>query len=76
MVGPFPRSSLVFLGVDLNPLLGAPIENIDGVESLFVGSSSSEDDDLVVQGIVVHGAVGAVGGLVAGGLDFLPLEGG
>ena len=72
MVGSFPRSSLVFFGGDFSPYFGFPVENADGIESLFAGSSSSEDDDLVGGGIIVDGAVGAMGGSLSGGVDFGP----
>ncbi len=75
MVSPFPRGRLIFFGVDFDPVLGVPIEDVDGVEALLVGPSSSEDDDLIVLGIVVHGAVGSLGGLVSSCLDLLPLHG-
>lgn len=75
MVGPFPGRCLVFFRVDLDPLLGAPIKHVDGVEPLFVGPSASEDDDLVADGVVVHGAVGAMRGSISRGLNLLPLHG-
>lgn len=74
MIGPFPRRCLVFFGVDLDPLLGAPIKHIDGVEPLFVGSSSPEDDDLIADGVIVHGAIRAMRGSIASGLNLLPLH--
>ena len=77
MVGPFPGCGLVLLGGDLSPDFGLPIEDTDGVESLFVGSSSSEDYHLIMCRVVVESAVGAMCGFLAGGVDFLPgLEGG
>jgi len=75
MVGAFPGCRLILFGIDLDPLLGGPVEDVDGIKSLFVGSSSSEYYDLVAMRVVVHGAVGAVGGFVAGGLHFFPAEG-
>ncbi len=75
MIGAFPGSGLVLLGVDLDPLLSLPVEDVDRVEALFVGSSSSEDHDLVTMRVIVHGAVGAVRRFFASGLDFFPFKG-
>lgn len=74
MIGPFPGRCFVFFRVDLDPLLGAPIKHVDGVKSLFVGSSSPEDDDLIADGIIVHGAIRAMRGSIASGLNLLPLH--
>ena len=54
------------------PYFSFPIEDADGVESLFVGSSPSEDDDFVGCCVVVHGAIGSMRGLLSGGDDFFP----
>ena len=75
MIGSFPWCCLVFFRVDLDPILGVPIKHIDGVESLFVGSSSSEDDDLVADRIIIHRAIRAMGGSISGGLNLLPFHG-
>lgn len=61
---------------DFDPLFGHPIENVDCIESLFVGTASAENDYTIILRVVAHGAVGALGGDVAGGLDFTPLHSG
>lgn len=72
MVSPFPRRTLVFLWDDFSPLLGCPVEDGDGVESLFIGSSSSKDDDLIGLGVVVNSAVGTMRGFLAMSDDLCP----
>lgn len=57
MVGAFPGRGLVFFWDDLSPDFGFPVEDADCIETLFVGASSSEDDDLVGRWVVVDGAV-------------------
>jgi hypothetical protein len=74
MISSFPRSRLILLGIDLYPFFGIPVENIDGIEALFVGSSSSEDDNLIVLRIIVHGAIRALGWFISSGMNFLPLH--
>jgi hypothetical protein len=54
MVGSFPWGNFILLGSDFDPLQSSPVENTDGVKTLFIGSSASENDDLVVLFIVVH----------------------
>jgi hypothetical protein len=57
MVSSLPRSSLVLFGSDFSPHFGVPVENTDRIEALFVGSSSSEDYNLVRSGVVVDCAI-------------------
>lgn len=61
MIGPFPGSKLIFyvnigntFGIDFYPLLGNPVQNIDGVKALFIWASPSEHHDPIVLGIVAH----------------------
>lgn len=75
MIGSGPRSRLIALGIDLDPLLGLPVEDVDGVKPLLVGPTSSEKDEPVVVLIVVHGAVRTMRGDVSGCGDFVPLHG-
>ena len=75
MVGSCPECRFVGFRANLNPFFGLPIEKADGIEPLLVGPSPSEEDQLIVVFVVVHGAIGAVGGDVAGGGDFVPLHG-
>jgi hypothetical protein len=72
VVGSLPRSRFIFFWGYFYPFLGFPVEHVDGIESLLVGSSASEDDYLLIDSIVVHGAVGAVGRDVSGGGDLFP----
>ena len=57
MVGTGPRCRLVALGINFDPFLSLPVEDIDGVEPLLVGPASSEQDEPTVVFIIVHGAV-------------------
>ena len=75
MICPFPGCRLVGLRLNLDPLLGLPIEYADGIEPLLVRSASAKDDDSIIISIVAHGAVGAMGGDIACGVYFLPLHG-
>ena len=72
MVCAFPGRGFVLLGNDLSPDFRFPVEHADSIETLLVGASSSEDDDLVGVGVVVDGAVGAERGALSGGDDLLP----
>jgi hypothetical protein len=72
VIGPLPRCGLIFFGSDFSPYFGFPIQDIYSVESLFVGSSSTEDYNLLVLSIIVHGAVGAVRRPVTCGGYFFP----
>ena len=76
MVGPGPGSSFVAFGLDLYPLLGFPVENVDGVKPFLIGSATPEDDHSIVLGVVAHSAVRSLGGNISGCLDFCPLHGG
>lgn len=75
MIGTGPRSSLVAFRIDLHPLLGLPIEDVDCIESLFVCSTPSEEDESIVVFIIVHGAVGSMRGDISGRGDLVPLHG-
>jgi hypothetical protein len=72
MVCTFPGGSFVLLGNNFSPDFGFPVEDTDSIETLLVGSSSSEDNDLIGVGVVVDGAVGAERGTLSGGGDLLP----
>ncbi len=74
VVCPFPRSCLVLFRLDFNPLFSSPVQNIDGIESLFIRSPAPKDHNPIILFIVVHGAIGPVGGHIALGLDFCPLH--
>ena len=74
MVCPFPRGRLIFFRIDLDPLFGVPIEDIDGIKALLVGSSPSEDDDMIVLRIIVHGAIGSLGRFISSSMYFFPLH--
>ena len=60
MVGPSPKCRLVGFRANLNPFLGFPVEKADSIEPLLIGPSPSEEDQLIVVLIVVHGAIGAM----------------
>ena len=60
----FPREQVNFLdrrgstfGVDFHPLFGGPVEDIDGVEAFFVGSTSTKNNNSIIFLIIAHGAV-------------------
>ena len=54
MIGSGPESRFIGFGTYFDPFFCLPVEKADGVESLFVGSSSSKKDQLVVILVVVH----------------------
>lgn len=72
MICSFPWCALVLLGVNFDPLLSAPVQYINGVESLFVWSSTPENYNTIVFSIVVHWAVRSVWRQVARSLDLWP----
>ena len=72
MVCAFPRGSFVLLWNNFSPHFCFPVEDADSIETLLVGSSSPEDNDLVGVGVVVDGAVGAKRGALTSGGDLLP----
>lgn len=74
MVGPLPRGYFILFWIDFHPFFTLPIQNADGVETLFIGTSSSEDDNLVVFFIVIHRTVGSLGGNIACGFDLSPFH--
>lgn len=75
MVRTCPGSSLILFGIDFYPLFRLPVENVNSVKTLLVCPSSTEDDEAIVFLVIVHRAVGAVGGDVSLGLDFSPFHG-
>ena len=72
MVGTFPRRWFVLLWRDLAPDLSGPVKDRNGIESLLVGSSAPKDYHLIGGGVVVDGAVRAVGWTLSSGSNFLP----
>ena len=72
VIGAFPRGSFVLLGNYLSPYFGFPVEDTDSIESLFIGSSSTEDDDLVSGRVIVDGAVRTKRRSLSSGDDLLP----
>lgn len=75
MVGSFPWSYFILLWTDLNPLFSGPVENTDGIETLFVRSSTSKNYNLVVFWIIVHCTVRSLCGNVALCFDLSPFHG-
>jgi len=45
VISSFPRSRLIFRRCQFPPNLCVPIQNGNCIEALFIGTSSSEDDD-------------------------------
>ena len=74
VISPFPRSYLIFLGRDFNPFHGTPIQNTNGVKTLFIGPTTSKNDNLIIFLIVVHGAVGPLCRNVAFSFDLSPFH--
>lgn len=72
MVSALPWSRLIYFGSDFSPLFGVPIEKIDAVETLLVGSTAAKHDQFMIVLVVVHRAVGATGWDVPGRLYFVP----
>lgn len=57
MVGSFPGGLFVLLWNDLSPLLGVPIEQMNGIESFFIWGAAAVKNDSVIFLIVGDGAV-------------------
>ena len=70
-----PRSGFIGFGSNLYPFFGLPVEYINGIESLFVGSSSSEHHQLIIFFIIMHCAVGPVTRVITSSGDFCPFHG-
>lgn len=60
--------------LNLGPLLGFPVEQVDLVEPLFVFASSSEEHESVIDMIIVECAVGAMRWHLASSFDFPPFH--
>ena len=73
MVGPFPGGRLGLEGGYFDPVHGGEVEGADCVVALLVGASASEEQELVIDGIVVEGGVGPFVGDVTLGEQLLPL---
>ena len=52
MIGSGPKSRFIGFGTYFDPFFCFPVEKTDGVESLFVGSSSSKKEDLIIALVV------------------------
>ena len=74
MVGTSPRSRFIGFWMNFNPFLSLPVEYVKCVESLFVGSTASEDDEAVVMLVIVHGAIGPLRGDVSSCGYLIPLH--
>ncbi len=74
MVSPFPWSYLILLWSNFNPFHGGPVQNTDRIETLLIGPSASEDDDLVIFLIVVHRTVGSLCWNIAFSFDLSPFH--
>ncbi len=75
MVGSFPRCFFTLNGGDFGPNFGLPVENTDGVEPALGRTPSPKNDNLVVNSIIVHGAVGPLLGNISCTCDFRPCHG-
>ena len=65
MIGSLPRCWLILCWSQLTPDLCVPVQNIDWIKSLLVGSSSSEDNYLICLRIITKRAIGAMRGTFA-----------
>ena len=73
MVCSFPRSRFVLFWFDFSPHFSFPVKNVDGIEPLFIVSSSSKDDYLFCLGVVADGAVRSRSRALSCGFEFCPL---
>ena len=53
-------------------MFSIPVKDTNLIESLFVGSSSSEHDDLIRGSTVGDGTIGTMSGSCSGCVDFGP----
>ena len=74
VVGALPGGRMILLGSEFRPLFRLPVEDIDGIESLFGRPTAAEDDDAIVSKIVIHGAVRAIRRCFSLSFDFSPLH--
>jgi len=58
MVGSFPRSCLRLKRGNLNPVHRSQVQRADSVVPMFVGPSASEEQKLIINWIVIEGAIG------------------
>ena len=60
--------------MNLDPLLGNPIEDVDGIEALLIWASPSKNNDPVIFRIIAHSAIRTLGRDVSTRLDLCPLH--
>ena len=61
-------------GINLYPLLVSPVEDINGIKSAFVGSTTSKDNNSIVFSIIAHRAVRSLSGRIPCSFDFVPFH--
>ena len=83
MVGSFPRGWFVLwvkrkntFGVNFDPLFGDPVEHVNCIESLLIGSSASKNDNSIIFRVIAHGAIRSLRWNVSSCFDFGPFHGG
>lgn len=74
MISSFPWGDLIFFGSNFYPIFSVPVQNIDWVKSLFISSSTSKDNNLIVFFIIVHGTIGSLNGDISKSLYLSPLH--
>lgn len=76
MISSLPRRGLVLFGRDLRPLLRHPVQDINGVKSLLIWSTTPKNNDPIILRVITHRTIGSLGGCLACGFDFRPFHGG
>lgn len=76
MVCSFPRRFFVLEGHVFSPFLGLPVETTNRIETFFIGSPSSYENQRVVFLVVVEGAIRPLRGDDSCGFLFFPEHGG
>jgi len=72
VISTLPRRNFILLRNDFSPNFSFPVQDADSIETLLVGSTSSENNDLVGGRIIVDGTIGAKRRTLSGGVDLLP----
>lgn len=75
MISSFPRGRLILARSYLTPEFSRPVENVNGIESSLVGTSTPEHDYAIIVSIIVQRTVTSVRGNSPECFYFNPLHG-
>lgn len=72
MIGAFPGCRFVLEGVEFYPVVGVEVKDADGVESLFIGSTSSKEKKMIVDLVIAESAIRSFLWEVSCGFNLFP----